>query len=62
MGVNIKLNINPGVATPLNPAILLDRDDILMRHYSVHRTGLSTVQILMLPGKNYSGLHCGEIF
>ena len=41
---------NQGVATPQNPAILLDRDDILMRSYSVDRAGLSTVQISVLPG------------
>ena len=39
-----------GVATPRNPAILLDRDDILKRRYSVRRPGLSTVQISVLPG------------
>ena len=30
---------------PRNPAILLDRDNILMRSYSVRRAGLNTVQI-----------------
>ena len=29
---------------------LLDRDDILLRSYSVRRTGLTSVQILVLPG------------
>ena len=28
----------------------LDRDKILMRRYSVRRTGLTSVQILVLPG------------
>ena len=38
------------VATSRNPVILQDRDDILMRSYSVRRAGLSTVQISVLPG------------
>ena len=29
---------------------LLDRDDVLMRSYSVRRTGLTSVQITVLPG------------
>ena len=40
---------NQGVVTPQNPVILLDTDNILMRSYSVHRAGWSTVQISVLP-------------
>ena len=47
---NNHLSGNQGVVTPRNPAILLDRDDILIRSYSVRRAGLSTVQISVLLG------------
>ena len=48
--LSLTLDLNQGVVMPRNPAILLDRDDIVIRSYSVRRAGLSTVQISVLPG------------